>query len=61
MGILLERKKALSTALHTVLSIIGWPFGFFTLSKEDQVKAGINMGGEVHEIELADGKDYIDE
>lgn len=36
----------LSAVLHTVLGIVRWLIGFFTLSEEDRLAAGIRMGGE---------------
>jgi len=32
--------------LQTVRGIIGWLTGFFTLTEEDRLKAGIYLGGE---------------
>jgi hypothetical protein len=60
-GFFLEKNVAFSAVYHSVLGIIGWPFSFFTLSAEDRLKAGIDMGNEVGEVELADRKDYQDE
>ena len=45
MGVLSDKNKALSTVLHGVRGIIEWPLEFFTLSEEDRLKAGIDMGG----------------
>jgi len=46
MGVLSDNNIALSAVLHSVRGIIGWPLEFFTLSEEDRLKAGIDMGGE---------------
>ncbi len=51
LGMLRDKNLAFSAVFHTVLGIIGWPFGFLTLSKEDQVKAGIDLGGKVQDVE----------
>jgi hypothetical protein len=35
-----------SAVWHTVLGIVRWLFEFFTLTEEDQLKAGIYVSGE---------------
>jgi hypothetical protein len=35
-----------SAVLHTVLGIVRWLIGFFTLTEEDRLAAGIHVGGE---------------
>jgi len=35
-----------SAVLHTVLGIVKWLIGFFTLTEEDRLTAGIHVGGE---------------
>ena len=35
-----------STVLHTVLGIVRRLIGFFTLTEEDRLTAGIHVGGE---------------
>jgi hypothetical protein len=45
-----DKNNVFSAAFHTMLGIIGWPVGFLTLSKEDQLKAGIDVGGNVNEV-----------
>ncbi len=35
-----------SAVLRTVLGIVRWLFGFFKLTEEDRLTAGIHVGGE---------------
>ena len=35
-----------SAVLHTVLGIVKWLIGFFTLTEEDRLTAGIHVGGQ---------------
>ena len=41
-----NRPHLLSTVLHTVPGVLKWLLGFFMLTKEDEMKAGIHMGSE---------------
>jgi hypothetical protein len=51
MGVLSDKNIALSAVLHNMRGIIEWPLEFFTLSEEDRLKAGIDVGSEVHDSE----------
>lgn len=42
----INRLGHFSGALHTMLSIVRWLDRFFTLTKEERLKAGINLDGE---------------
>jgi len=46
MDLLSDKYIPFSAVWHTVLAIVEWPIRFFTLTQEDQLKAGIYMGGE---------------
>jgi hypothetical protein len=41
-----NRLGPFSAVLQTGLGIVRWLIGFFTLTEEDRLKAGIYLGGE---------------
>ena len=41
-----NRPGPFSAVLHSVLGIARWLIGFFALTEEDRLKAGIYVGGE---------------
>lgn len=51
IGVLSDKNIALSAVLHSRRGIIEWPLEFFTLSEEDRLKAGIDIGGEERDSE----------
>jgi hypothetical protein len=49
--ILSEKYLSFWAVMHGVLNPVRWLIGFFTLSEEDQLKAGIDVGGEKRDVE----------
>jgi len=45
----INRPWQFSAVLHTLLGIVRWLIGFYTLTKEDRWAAGIYLGGEGRE------------
>jgi len=58
INILSDKYISLSGVWNAVLEIVRWPIGFFTLSKEDRLKAGIYMGDEERGVLPAQSKGY---
>ena len=44
-----NRASHLSALLHTLLDMVVWPVKFFSLTKEDRLKAGVYVRGGRHD------------